>query len=192
MSDLKTERLLIRTFQPEDLSDIHRILDLAFGTSRDVAAEQARRERESWLHWSTLNQTWLPNLHQPPYGDRAVVLRSTGELIGAVGYVPLLAPFHQIPQLRAAGVRPGHYTPEVGLFWVIDPSYQQQGFATEAAHGLVRDGFQNLHLHRILAMTGHTNEASQAVMRNLGMLLVRNPLPEPEWLQVVGILENTL
>ena len=64
---------------------------------------QAQRERESWLRWSILNQEWLPNLHQPPYGDRAIVLRSTSAVIGAVGLVPLLAPFCQIPELRDDG-----------------------------------------------------------------------------------------
>lgn len=39
-------------------------------------------------------------------------------------------------------------------------------------------------------MTEYDNLASQAVMRKLGMRLERNPLLEPRWLQVVGILEN--
>ena len=34
----------------------------------------------------------LAKLRQPPYGDRAVVLKPTGRLIGACGYVPCLNP----------------------------------------------------------------------------------------------------
>ena len=76
-----------------DLEEIHRILNEAFGAGDPL--EQV----SSWLEWSALSARWLPAMNQPPYGDRAIVLRSTGELIGAVGYVPLLMPFDQIPEL---------------------------------------------------------------------------------------------
>ncbi len=100
MAAIQTERLLIRTFESADLPAIHRILNAAFGTLAGLNGEQALRQRESWLHWSILSQEWLPNLHQPPYGDRAVVLRSTDAVIGATGLVPLLGPFELIPELR--------------------------------------------------------------------------------------------
>jgi RimJ/RimL family protein N-acetyltransferase len=192
MADIQTERLLIRTFKSDDLSDIHRILDLALGAGAHLDEELALRERESWLRWSILNQEWLPKLHQPPYGDLAVVLKSTGVVIGAVGYVPLLAPFDQFPELRCAGTPRGRYTPEVGLYWVIDPEHRRQGYALEAARLLVVHAFGDLHLQRILATTEYGNAASQGVMRKLGMHIARNPLPQPDWLQVVGILENPL
>ena len=51
-------------------------------------------------------------------------------------------------------------------------------------------GFRDLHLRRILATTEYGNAASQGVMRKLGMRIARNTLPEPDWLQVVGILWN--
>ena len=55
---------------------------------------------------------------------------------------------------------------------------------------MIKYAFQHLRLKRIIAMTEHSNLASQAVMRKLGMTLTRNNLPHPPWLQVVGILEN--
>jgi [ribosomal protein S5]-alanine N-acetyltransferase len=188
MPHLQTDRLLIRPFEADDLSAIQRILNLAYGAGARLDEGQA--ERESWLRWSILNQEWLPKLHQPPYGDRAVVLKSTGALIGAVGLVPLLAPFHQIPDLRISEPAHSHYTPEVGLYWVIDSAHQRQGYASEAAHGMVDLGFKDLHLGRILATTEYANAASQAVMRKLGMHIASNPLAEPDWLQIVGILWN--
>jgi hypothetical protein len=39
-------------------------------------------------------------------------------------------------------------------------------------------------------MTEHSNSASQAVMQRLGMRMRANPLPEPIWLQIVGILDQ--
>jgi RimJ/RimL family protein N-acetyltransferase len=187
---METERLIIRTFLPDDLQTIHRILDQTFSDGSKVDEPQALLERQSWLQWNALNQVWLPRLEQPPYGDRAITLKATGAVIGAAGYVPLLDAFEQIPQLRSAQGAAGYSTPEVGLFWVIDPGHQRHGYATEAARALIDHAFKHLRLKRILATTEYANAASQGVMRKLGMELARNPLPEPPWLQVVGILQN--
>ena len=85
----------------------------------------------------------------------------------------------------------GFATPEVGLFWVIDPEQQRRGYATEAAQAMVQHAFTHLRLKRIIATTEYTNIASQGVMRRLGMRVLHNPLPEPPWLQVVGVLQNS-
>jgi RimJ/RimL family protein N-acetyltransferase len=187
---METERLVIRSFEPDDLPAIHEILSEAFPEGARADETEAMLERESWLHWSILSQAWLPRLHQPPYGDRAVVLKSTGVLIGAAGYVPLLAPFSQIPELRGSDEPDGLFTPEVGLLWVIDSEHRGRGYAAEAARALVDHAFTQMHLKRIVATTEYENAASQGVMRVLGMQIARNPLPQPEWLQVVGILWN--
>lgn len=187
---LQTQRLLIRTFKPDDLPVIHRILDQTFGDGSQINDEAALGERRAWLQWSILNQEWFLNLHQPPYGERAVVLRSSGQLIGSTGYVPCLDHFEQIPELRQPD-SPGTYTtPEFGLFWVIDPEHQRQGYATEAALVMIEFAFKHLRLKRVIATTEHSNVASQAVMRKAGMKITRNPRPDPPWLQVVGVLEN--
>jgi RimJ/RimL family protein N-acetyltransferase len=187
---LETQRLVIRPFIMEDLPVIHRILDQTFGGGSPVSDEAALDERRSWLQWSILNQEWFPKMHQPPYGDRAIVLKATETLIGSVGYVPVLDVNEQILGLRTADQPSGYTTPEVGLFWVIDPDHQRQGYATEAAQAMIDQAFTQWRLKRIVARTEYDNLASQAVMRKLGMRLEHNPLPEPHWLQVVGILEN--
>lgn len=81
---------------------IHRILDQTFGDGSKVDEKTALLERQSWLQWSIFNQEWLPKLHQPPYGDRAITLKTTGAVIGAIGYVPLLDAYEQIPELSAS------------------------------------------------------------------------------------------
>lgn len=185
----ETDRLIIRPFVEDDLQTIHRILDQTLGDGTNIANESALQERKSWLEWSILSQEWLPKMDQTPYGDRAIVLKTIGQVIGSVGYVPLRDVYWQIPELGIASR--GYTTPEVGLFWVIDPLHQRQGYATEAAQALIDLAFKNWRLARILATTDDSNIASQAVMRKLGMKLTRNALPEPHWLQVVGVLENT-
>ena len=188
---IETERLIIRPFIPDDLVVIHRILDQTLGDGTKVDDEAALAERRSWLQWSILSQEWLPKMGQFPYGDRAIALKSTQALIGSVGYVPLLDVYEQIPALRLSAGTGKYSTPEVGLFWAVDPDYQGKGYASEAARGLIEHAFRNLRLRRILATTEYENIASQAVMRKVGMTITRNPLPTPPWLQVVGVLENT-
>jgi len=185
----ENDRIIVRPFVEDDLQTIHRILDQTFGDGTNIANETALQERKSWLTWSMLSQEWFPKMEQTPYSDRAIVLKTTDQVIGSVGYVPLRDVYWQIPELGIAAR--GFATTEVGLFWVIDPPHQRQGYATEAAQAMIDHAFKHWRLARILATTDYSNVASQAVMRKLGMKLTRNPLPEPRWLQVVGMLENT-
>jgi RimJ/RimL family protein N-acetyltransferase len=188
---LETPRLIIRPFLRDDLLIIHRILDQTLGDGTKVDDETALEERRSWLEWSILNQEWFVKLRQPPYGDRAISLKTSNQVIGSIGYVPLLLPSEQIPELRPMLQASPHYVTEFALFWAIDPKYQRQGYATEAAQRMVEYAFKQLQVKRVIASTEYTNVASQSVMRKIGMRLARNPLPEPSWLQVVGFLENT-
>jgi len=179
MPVLETERLLVRAFAMDDLAAIHRILNEAFVTNVTLD------ERRTWLLWSALNDEQLAALHQPPYGDRAIVLKSSGTVIGSVGFVPMLMPFGALPGFTYTSE---HYTTEFGMFWAIDPQQQRQGYASEAARAMIAYAFDELRLARIVATTEHDNLASQAVMRTVGMRLMRNPRAEPRWMQVVGVI----
>jgi ribosomal-protein-alanine N-acetyltransferase len=185
MEILETRRLLIRQFVMEDLAGIHGVLSAAFKTDATVD------DLIPWLRWSVMNYDQLSRLRQPPYGDRAVVLKESGQVIGSVGFVPCLMPFGQLPYFAARGFMPRSSSTEFGLFWAVDPEHQRRGYATEAARAMIDAAFKRLRLGRIVATTDYDNIASQGVMRNLDMRIERNPMAEPEWMQVVGILENT-
>ena len=193
MPTLETTRLMIRPFVMEDLIDVHSLFDIELNTD-DLHTEimDTMKERAEWLEWSVLNYTQLAKLYQPPYGDRAIVRKETGKLIGSCGYVPCLMPFEQVPNFSyySASGKVGHATPEFGLFYAISPSQQRQGYASEAAQALVDYAFQHLDLKRVIATTDFDNHASVGVMRKLGMRVEKNPLKEPPWLQVVGVVEN--
>lgn len=190
MPPLETKRLIIRPFVPDDLEAVHRVLSNAWQVPSD---EQRQRmpDRERWLRWVIANYESLASLYQPPYGDRAVVLRESGELIGSAGLVPAMGPFGQLPGFPA---NPGsrYWYPEVGLFWAIDPGLQRRGYATEAAQALIDFLGDAFNIGRVVATTEYVNEPSIAVMRRLGMRILCNPLPEPEWFQVVGLLEHEI
>jgi ribosomal-protein-alanine N-acetyltransferase len=194
MPALETTRLLIRPFVMADLTDAHRLFD------RELRAEDLRvdkmesiEERAAWLQWAVLNYAQLAKLNQPPYGDRAITLKSTGQLVGSCGYVPCLNAFEQLPNLSYydRSGEPGRYTAEVGLFYAISPTQQRRGYASEAAQALVDYAFQELRLQRIVATTDYDNVGSMGVMSRLGMRVEKNPLAEPPWLQVVGVLAHT-
>ena len=191
MLTLLTPRLMIRPFAAEDLPAVHQMLDL--DPARDDPGSYGAlslEQRRDWLMWTIQSYQQLAWLHQPPYGDLAVELRATGELIGACGFAPCLAEFGQLPSLADPRVLPGTTWPEVGLYWEIAPDQRRQGYASEAGQALIDYGFQDLRLRRIVAMTHDDNAASIGVMRKLGMRIERNVLPDPPWLQVVGIIET--
>lgn len=189
---LETDRLLIRPFALGDLMDVHRLLDIELGdASLGADKMQTVSEREQWLQWAVANYEQLEKLRQPPYGDRAIVLKAANQLIGACGYVPCLNPFEQMPGF--AGERPPgavRCTTEFGLFYAVSPAHQRRGYATEAARALIDFAFQQLRLKRVIATTDYENTASLGVMRKLGMRIVSNPLPDPPWLQAVGVIES--
>ncbi len=185
---LETDRLVIRPFALDDLAEAHRVLSDAWAVP---PAEQPGQlpTRERWLRWAVANEAALAELMQPPLGDRAVVRKADGRLVGSVGLVPALGPFGQLPGFPAnRGSR--FWFLEVGLFWAVDPRHQGQGYATEAAGALVTHATTQFRLGRLVATTEFDNARSLAVMRKLGMRILSNPESEPAWFQAVGVLES--
>jgi RimJ/RimL family protein N-acetyltransferase len=192
MPVLETERLKVRPLAMRDLEAVHRILDVELGFADGDTPVSSPEERRRWLEWTVLNYEQLGKLYQPPYGERAVELKSSGALLGTVGFVPCLSPFSLIPALRVKdGNDPARLnTTEFGMFWALSPAHQGRGYATEAAGAMIRYAFGSLGLRRIVATTEYDNERSMKVMQRLGMQIERNPFPDPPWFQVVGVLWN--
>ncbi len=172
MLPLETARLHIRPFVMDDLERVHQLLDVELGDA-DVGTEGAltRDQRREWLQWTVLNYAQLAWLYQPPYGDRAIALKETDELIGACGFAPALAPFRQLSWFIAmsGGRETRLASPEFGLYWAVAPSQQRRGYATEAGRALIDYAFTALQLSRIVATTTFENAASIGVMHKLGM-----------------------
>lgn len=168
---LETPRLIVRELGAADRPAVERLLEA---------------DRRRWLEWTQLGYEQLAELHQPPYGERAIELRASGEVIGLVGLVPSLGPFGLLPSWPQPGAL---HRPEVGLYWIVAPEQRGRGVASEAAAALIAHAFSELRLARVVATTEHANLASIGVMRRLGMRIERNPGREPEWFQTVGVLE---
>jgi len=188
---LTTNRLLIRPLRTDDQDAVERLYaDIAQEAGSDWAMTRAEVQR--WLQWTALSYSEQARLHQPPYGDRAISLRETNQLIGICGFVPCLDAFGQLPSFAGASSRPGERltSAQFGLYWAVAPSQQRRGYATEAGRALIDHAFGRLKLDRIVATTTYHNVASIGVMQKLGMQIDRNPYPDPPWLQVVGVLSH--
>ncbi len=182
MRALDTVRLTIRAFALPDAKTYSRLLDEAFGAE----SYGSNDEKRVVFAYQVAADAGMALLHQPPYGDRAIVLRDSGAIVGSVGFAPCLMPFGRLPSFEATE----HFTSEIGLFWALFSAHQGRGYATEAAAAMVAYAFDELRLRRIVATTEHDNTRSINVMRRLGMRLERNPQDEPPWFQTVGILDH--
>jgi RimJ/RimL family protein N-acetyltransferase len=76
-----------------------------------------------------------------------------------------------------------HQGGEIG--YVLNPDFAGHGYATEAAQAMLRLGFDDLGLHRIVARVDERNEPSANLARRLGMRqearLVHNEFFKGEW-----------
>ena len=146
---LQTDRLLLRPFVEDDLEafyDIYRRDEVA----RHMPWEPRTREMAIEMLERVVT---LTSFDADPHVIRlAVVLPGSGALIGDVG----------LTQTSAE-----HRQGEIGF--VIHPDHQRHGYATEASSALLRLGFEELGLHRIIARADPQNAGSVGVMERLGM-----------------------
>jgi RimJ/RimL family protein N-acetyltransferase len=162
---VRTERLSLRPYQPEDFDD--------------ALAYWSRDEMTRYLY--------LPTFDRETFRERFDALM-TRSRIDAEGDVLTLA---VVPD----GV--GHVVGDVTLFWhselhrggeigfILHPDHHGQGYAREASVPLLRMGFEQLDLHRIIGRLDGRNTASARVLAGLGMRqeahLVENEWIKGEW-----------
>ena len=66
-------------------------------------------------------------------------------------------------------MEPKHFmTWEIG--YIFNPAYYNKGYATEAALAIIKHGFTNLGVHRIIGNCDQRNVSSQRVMEKCGMV----------------------
>jgi RimJ/RimL family protein N-acetyltransferase len=173
---IRTERLLLRPFGDADLDaffDMYRRDEVA----RYLPWEP--RTREQVVEMLERVKTFTSFEVEGQRIRLAVVLPESGAVIGDIGL---------------NGANREHGEGEIGF--IIQPQHQRQGFATEASIAVLRMGFEELGLHRIIARGDPRNAGSVGVMERLGMRreahFVRNELIKGEWSDQVlyAILED--
>jgi RimJ/RimL family protein N-acetyltransferase len=146
---IETARLRLRPFEAGDLEALHAI--------------QSREDVARYLYWGPRSLDEV----RDALADRmqmtvleaegqtlvlAAVLRDSGELVGDVN-------------LR--WLSEAHRQGEVG--YVFHPDHHGHGYAVEATAEVLRLGFEELALHRIVARCDGRNVASTRLMERLGM-----------------------
>lgn len=141
--EIETDRLRLRGFHAEDLP-AHRaeVDDDAAVTWAHVRLPLA----DSLRRWADRLDGW----QRDGLGMWIVELRATGKIIGHAGLQPL----------------PG--TDDVELGYYLGRSAWGQGYATEAARAILRFGFEERGLKRIVAVVRPENAASRHVLEKLG------------------------
>jgi RimJ/RimL family protein N-acetyltransferase len=159
---------------------VYEIIDCDWIGSSDPQDETAISRRDDWLRWTILGYREQAQLGNPPYGERAVVLKSEKHLIGMCGLVPSFGPFGRILD----GQDHDSHSPEIGLFYCMDSNFQRQGFATEAAQALIDFAFEKMKARRIVATTEQNNAASIRILKKLEFGIHVNS--EAGWPEIVG------
>jgi len=160
-----TERLHLRPFAPGDLDaimPIHADPDVVRYVPWDVRDRDELREALAKKARQTVLEREGDGL------NLAAVLAGTGELIGDMSLI-----------WRSEAHRIG----EVG--YLFNPAHAGRGYATEASRALLKVGFEELGLHRIIGRLDVRNAASAAVLERLGMRreahFVQNEWLKGEW-----------
>jgi RimJ/RimL family protein N-acetyltransferase len=145
---LETDRLILREFSPEDANALVRILSDP-ETMRYYPAPYDRTGVEQWI---ARNRERCKN---DGVGLWAMLLKSTGELIGDCG----------ITKLEVEG----EYLYEIGYHLRRD--CWGQGMAAEAARACRDWGFQHLKTDRLISLIRPENGPSQRVAQRNGMTI---------------------
>jgi RimJ/RimL family protein N-acetyltransferase len=151
MTEIRTPRLILRRWQEADLvpmaeinADSEVMRYIGDGSPRDLeeTAESIERWEEEW--------------EDEGFGLFAVELLASGELAGMTGLsVPLFLP---------------EVLPAVEIGWRLGRQFWGQGYASEAAHATLEFALQDRGLDRVISIAQVGNEASENVMRKLGMV----------------------
>lgn len=152
MKILETERLLLRRLVLADLDALHALY-------RDPEIRQYFPEGTLSYTETHEELEWFLNGHprHPELGLWATIYKPTGAFIGRCGLLPWTIDDHL----------------EVEVAYLLDKTYWGQGLATEAARAIVRYGFEQLGLERIICLPIPENQASSKVAEKIGMRFER-------------------
>src|SRR2546430_8917117 len=149
---LETERLVLRSWQNGDREPFARL-------NADPVVMEHFPGVLSWAESDSFAARIDAHFKDHGYGLWAVEVPGDASFIGFVGL--------SVPSFDAP------FMPAVEVGWRIDKAYWGRGFATEAGHAAVADGFERVGLAEIVSFTTPANMRSIRVMERLGMKIGR-------------------
>lgn len=150
-SSLETERLIIRKYKKRDGQAFFALLERK--NNRELLrehvkeAEDLKTEEDAEINVRERIGEWVIRRRFV----MGILLKNTANFVGQIWIEPKN---WEVPSF------------ELGYF--IDPEYQGQGIATEAAKRSVEFLFENLHAHKVIIITRDTNERSWKLAERLG------------------------
>jgi ribosomal-protein-alanine N-acetyltransferase len=143
---LETERLLLRTFVPDDIAVLASVIETI--------------TNERYAHLSLLEYTQgfiehsiIPSYNQNGFSLWALIHKQTGKLIGYCG----------LHKVEVSGEE------KIELAYRIAKDFRGQGLATEAAIAVRDYGLHVLKLPEIVSCIAHDNVASMKVAEKVGL-----------------------
>jgi RimJ/RimL family protein N-acetyltransferase len=145
---ITTPRLILREYTEKDFEGVH-----AYSKDPETVrfmtwGPNSPEETRGFLQLVISQQTIEPRLNY----HFVVALRESGQIIGGCGI-----------HIR----RPEHRSAEIG--YCFNQKYWGQGYATETMSALLKFGFEELKLHRIIATCDPRNIGSERVMQKNGL-----------------------
>jgi len=148
MPQFETERLLLREFVKSDWKSVHE-----YASDPEVVRFLEWGPNDTDESVAFLEGTLACQKEKPRrIYEFAITLKEDGKVIGACG-------------LRIND----HDTKQAEIGYCYNRHYWGNGYAGEAALGVIAFGFSQLGLHRVIATCDSNNLASAAVLRKSGM-----------------------
>ncbi|MFI1016918.1 GNAT family N-acetyltransferase [Streptomyces sp. NPDC020965] len=150
MTEIRTPRLILRRWHDDDLlplaeitadPEVMRWMDDGSVLDLEQTAEAVERWEEEW--------------DEEGFGLFAIELLASGELAGFAGL--------SVPDFLPAVL------PAVEIRWLLGRQFWGQGYASEAAHATLEFALQDRGLDRVVSINRMANDASENVVRKLGM-----------------------
>ena len=150
---LETERLILRRLVPGDLEDLYELY-------RDPEMRRYYPEGTLTLEETREELEWFLDGHprHPELGLWATIYKETGQFVGRCGLLPWT-----IDEKF-----------EVEIAYMIAKSHSRQGLGSEVAKALVRYGFGELGLTRLIALIDEDHVASIKTAESAGLRFERD------------------
>jgi RimJ/RimL family protein N-acetyltransferase len=144
MTPILTDRLRLRPFRLEDEAAVHGY------TSDPEVTRYTSWEPHTRAQTNARLRGWIAGVETSIH--LAIESREQSAVIGWTGFVSIDA------------------QRQTGIFgYLLSRAWWGQGYATEAARGLINWGFTNLNLHRVVAECSVENLPSIKILEKLGM-----------------------
>lgn len=148
---LQTERLLVRESTLEDVDEFYRIYK---NPSITLYMENLYEDRDAEAAYMKAYIDQIYGFYG--YGLWTVILKETGQVIGRAGL----------------SVREGYDLPELGF--LIDVSYQKQGYGYEVCSAILKYAGEELEFDKVQALADGRNLVSIHLLEKLGFSFERN------------------